>query len=125
MASLSARKSTNSSPLLPVGAGAGAGAGTGVGLKRSSSKASLTEPKPKRKRTKAGCITCRVRGKVSFHHSLLSVFFPLFFPFFYRFVIKTKTVAPMAMGVAQSTRQRALRPRAVSAASVSVKENIL
>lgn len=32
-------------------------------LKRSSSKASLTEPKPKRQRTKAGCITCRVRGK--------------------------------------------------------------
>lgn len=34
-------------------------------LKRSAKEARLAEPKPKRQRTKAGCITCRVRGKVS------------------------------------------------------------
>ncbi|KAG8830744.1 hypothetical protein FRC17_004307 [Serendipita sp. 399] len=36
---------------------------SGPSAKRSSSKADLGEPKPKRQRTKAGCITCRVRGK--------------------------------------------------------------
>jgi hypothetical protein len=57
MASVTARKgpAAQSPPLHPMGGS----------LKRSSSRASLTDPKPKRKRTKQGCITCRVRGKVS------------------------------------------------------------
>jgi len=63
-------------------------------LKRSAKEARLAEPKPKRQRTKAGCITCRVRGKVS-----LALYFLIF---------RAPFVTLCADG--QSTRRWALRP---------------
>lgn len=95
MATVSSTKaSTLSSPIVQAAGGT---------LKRSSSKASLTEPKPKRQRTKAGCITCRVRGKVS---PLIQT--PLFLDLF-RFIAPVKR--PLRR--CQSTRLWALRPRAL------------
>lgn len=58
----------NTTPIKPLPTSPGHGA-------QRSSKASLgiqQDVKPKRRRTKAGCITCRVRGKVSL--TRLSVF---------------------------------------------------
>jgi hypothetical protein len=76
------------------GQGAGAGAPSAslqastTALKRSAKEARLAEPKPKRQRTKAGCITCRVRGKVSPR--------PLFPYFYLLFNGHLSPFAPMA-----------------------------